>query len=185
METNNIGNRKESKRGFFFSLDSFMGLILFVLTLAIVYSFFVATHSLQQEFFISEDLLNVFTNVKIDELDLSKHLGISALIPTTIENTDVLLIEEIFILYDKDQAENPVTTNSETFVTDIVTDEFNVPSNNNRLVPVQYEINVLLQDALDPNKDNLIYSDLEDPDSRSSITRQRLISEPVTTTLAP
>jgi uncharacterized ion transporter superfamily protein YfcC len=59
----------EMKKGFFFSIDAFFALILFVLIIMAIYTFFINVGSLRQQYYFSEDLFNVMNNVKIRELD--------------------------------------------------------------------------------------------------------------------
>jgi len=155
------------KEGFFFSLDSFMGLILFVLTLAMVYGFFVSSHSLHQEFFVSEDLLNIFTNIKIDDLDLTnKYQTIDSQVwDGKIKDSSLLLIEGISILNDQNNQD------AVDFFNDLV---YNNPVAKTGLVPVQYDIDVIISDS------SLLGADSQN--ARSILARQRLISKPVTTT---
>ncbi len=174
----------KNKKGFFFSLDSFMGLILFILTLALVYTFFIATHSLQQEFFISEDLLNTFSNVKIGDLDNIRYTGINCLIgKNKIDDTNLSIIEGISILYDKDKDA------VKYFLTDITyqnpsSSEIkyagcpNLPTDKG-LIPIQYDIDISIL------SDQSTIFDKKNEKAPSILSRQRLISKPQTTTTQP
>lgn len=171
----------KNKKGFFFSLDSFMGLILFILTLTLVYSFFIASHSLQQEFFISEDFLNVFTNVRVGDLDNIRYTGINCLIgQNKIDDTNLSIIEGISILYDKDKDavkyfltdityQNP-NTNQITY-----TGCPNLPTDKG-LIPIQYDIDISIV-----SDQNTIFEKTNE-NAPSILARQRLISKPQTTT---
>ncbi len=180
-EINYLERRKKS--GFFFSLDSFMGLILFILTLALVYSFFIGSHSLEQEFFISEDFLNIFTNVKVSDIDTSRYSGIKCLIDNNIiKDTNLIILEEASILQEKNKdyakyfitdltyqnpASNPVVVPPECSSVDpFPTDK--------GLVPVQYDIDILLPVS--------VYEKTTSDVSTAVLTRQRLISKPETPT---
>ena len=164
-EINYLERRKKS--GFFFSLDSFMGLILFILTLALVYSFFIGSHSLEQEFFISEDFLNIFTNVKVSDIDTSRYSVIENQINTNvIKDTNLLLVEEVSILYNQ----NP--QDSKDFINNLVYEDIVTKKG---LIPIQYDIDLLF------NKLSL-YPEKNADTSSAVITRQRLVSIPLTTT---
>jgi len=67
------------KRGFFFSIDSFLALMLFTLILVFIYSFFLNMGSLQQQYYFSEDLFDVLNNVEISELDNDYYKSIDQL----------------------------------------------------------------------------------------------------------
>ena len=58
------------KKGFFFSLDAFFAVIIFTLILVSVYSFFINTQELRQQYFYSEDILNIFTNKRMENLQI-------------------------------------------------------------------------------------------------------------------
>ncbi|MBU2633843.1 MAG: hypothetical protein KJ674_01210 [Nanoarchaeota archaeon] len=57
------------KKGFFFSIDAFLALMLFTLILVFIYSFFLNMGSLQQQYYFSEDLFDVLNNVELSELE--------------------------------------------------------------------------------------------------------------------
>lgn len=56
------------KKAFFFSLDAFFAVIIFTLILVSIYSYFISTQELRQQYFYSEDVLDLFINTKVDEL---------------------------------------------------------------------------------------------------------------------
>jgi hypothetical protein len=58
------------KKGFIFSMDAFFAIALFVLVTVGVYAYFINFYSLQQQWYMSEDLMNTFSRTKIEELDL-------------------------------------------------------------------------------------------------------------------
>ena len=59
------------KKGFIFSFDSFLALIIFTLFTLLIYLFFVFSSPTTQQYYFSEDMLNVLQNVKISELQSS------------------------------------------------------------------------------------------------------------------
>jgi len=82
------------KRGFFFSMDAFLALLLFAVVLSLIYSFFISVPRLDQPFYFSEDVLDVFSKVKIKDLDLNQYPGIESMVNDgTISNTDKTLFE--------------------------------------------------------------------------------------------
>ena len=88
------------KKGFFFSLDSILALILFGVVLAGIYSFFLVTHSIDQQFYLSEDILNRFSTVNVGELDLTKYPEIQKMVAEeTIKDMEVTLIEQIVTIF--------------------------------------------------------------------------------------
>ncbi|MBS3156109.1 hypothetical protein J4413_02650 [Candidatus Woesearchaeota archaeon] len=118
------------KKGFFFSLDSILALILFGTVLAGIYSFFLVTHSVDQQFYFSEDILNRLSTVKVSELDLTKYPEIQRMVSqAVIKNTDNTLIEQIVIFREN---EGESSSSAELFVEDIT----------NNLIPEQYGFSV-------------------------------------------
>ena len=88
-----------NKKGIFFTMDAFMGLSLFILILVTLYIFFISAGTLEQQYYISEDFFDVFSNIKFDELDTEKYDGVFALlVEGKINNTDYTLSEQIIIL---------------------------------------------------------------------------------------
>ena len=86
------------KKGFFFSIDSILALMLFGIVLTGIYSFFLTTHSIDQQFYFSEDILNRFSSTKVSELDLTKYPEVQRMISDgTIKNTENTLLEQIVI----------------------------------------------------------------------------------------
>ena len=84
------------KNGFFFSMDAFLALILFGTFLALIYSYYVGNPKLDQPFYFSEDVLDVFSNVKINELDLNQYPEITKLINNNIiTNQDKTIFEDL------------------------------------------------------------------------------------------
>ena len=58
------------KKGFFFSLDAFFAIMIFTLILVSIYGYFVNTQELRQQYFYSEDILNIFTNTRMENLQI-------------------------------------------------------------------------------------------------------------------
>ena len=68
------------KKGFIFSLDSFLALTIFTLVVAMIYLFFIFSSPTTQQYYFSEDTLVVLNNVKINELDLAQYPKIEEMI---------------------------------------------------------------------------------------------------------
>ncbi|MBS3153584.1 hypothetical protein J4426_03415 [Candidatus Woesearchaeota archaeon] len=114
------------KKGFFFSLDSILALILFGVVLAGIYSFFLVTHSIDQQFYLSEDILNRFSTVNVGELDLTKYPEIQKMVAEeTIKDMEVTLIEQIVIFRENEGEESP---SANLFIRDLT----------DSLIPAQY-----------------------------------------------
>jgi len=115
---NRIGMKKRGKKGFFFSLDGFFALILFGLFLAMIYSYFVSEPRLEQPFYFSEDVLDVFSNVKINELELSQYPKITNLITTgKITNQEKTIFE---VLVDFNSQDPKDTASSNDVIDDLM-----------------------------------------------------------------
>ena len=86
------------KKGFIFSIDSFFALLLFIFIITLLYGFFLNFNTSEQQFFFSEDLLTVFSEVKISELELSKYPNIDSMINNNqIKDTDFTIMEQIVL----------------------------------------------------------------------------------------
>jgi len=64
---------KIKKKGFLFSSDAFIALMLFVVVLLGVYSYIVISNNMQQQYYFSDDLLEIFNHVTVSELDDEKY----------------------------------------------------------------------------------------------------------------
>ena len=84
------------KKGFIFSLDSFLALTIFTLVVAMIYLFFIFSSPTTQQYYFSEDTLVVLNNVKINELDLAQYPKIEEMINNgKISDTSSTLVEQI------------------------------------------------------------------------------------------
>lgn len=85
------------KKGFFFSLDAFFAIMIFTLVLVSVYGYFVNTQELRQQYFFSEDILDVFSKTKMSELDLDEinNENLNLLNQWNLINGDFTIIEQV------------------------------------------------------------------------------------------
>ena len=118
------------KKGFFFSIDSIFALMLFGFVLANIYSFFLVSQSTDQQFYFSEDVLDIFSNVKISELDPTKYTEVQKMIGDgRIKNQENTLLGQVVIFRE---IEGESSANAQLFVQDI----------NKGLIPEQYGFSV-------------------------------------------
>ncbi len=86
------------KKGFIFSLDSFFALIMFTLFTIMIYFFFIFSSPTIQQYYFSEDLLNVLSSTKISDLSPS-YVNINNMINNgTIKDTSSSVLEAIISL---------------------------------------------------------------------------------------
>ena len=117
-------------KGFFFSIDSIFALMLFGFVLANIYSFFLVSQSANQQFYFSEDVLDIFSNVKINELDLTKYTVVQTMISDgRIKNLGNTLLDQVVLFREK---EGEASTNAQIFVQDVT----------KGLIPEQYGFSV-------------------------------------------
>jgi len=84
------------RKGFFFSMDAFLAIVIFSLILISIYGYFVGVSPLKQQYYLAEDLLTTLSNVKINELDLEEYPNIQNLKDNNlITNEDLTIIEQI------------------------------------------------------------------------------------------
>ena len=89
------------KKGFFFSLDAFFAIMIFTLILVSIYGYFINTQELRQQYYFSEDLLDIFTSVKMEEIDYPDINDLyESQIPEVRDNMykDITVIDQIIIL---------------------------------------------------------------------------------------
>jgi len=91
------------KKGFFFSLDSFFAIMIFILILVSIYGYFFNTQELRQQYFYSEDVLDVFTKVKMGDIDFEaiSSENLNLLNQWNFINQDLTVIEQVISLKDK------------------------------------------------------------------------------------
>ena len=84
------------KKGFIFSMDAFLAIILFVFVIFMIYIFSLSMPELNQQYFFSEDFLTVLSEVRINEINLDNYPKINNLIINKkINDTDVFLAEQV------------------------------------------------------------------------------------------
>ena len=83
------------KKGFIFSFDSFLALIIFTLFTLLIYLFFVFSSPTTQQYYFSEDMLNVLQNVKISELQSSYPQINQMVFDGKIKDPEISILEQI------------------------------------------------------------------------------------------
>ena len=84
------------KKGFIFSFDSFLALIMFTLFTLLIYIFFIFAIPTTQQYYFAEDLINVLNGVRISELDLNAYSTISTMInDKKITDTSLTILQQI------------------------------------------------------------------------------------------
>src|SRR3989344_5185908 len=98
------------KKGFIFSFDSFLALIIYTLFTVLIYFFFVFSSPTTQQYYFSEDLLNVMDNVKVSEI--SSYPEVQVMINDgRIKDQSLTIIEQILTF----QLERDTTSACELF----------------------------------------------------------------------
>jgi len=104
------------KKGFIFSMDAFLAIILFVFVLFLIYSFSVQNTNINQEYLISNDLLNIFSEVRISELNMTNYTNINSLISKGIINETNITISQQIIRFNLSNDQ----LNLKIFIDDII-----------------------------------------------------------------
>jgi len=82
------------KKGFIFSFDSFLALIIYTLFTVLIYFFFVFSSPTTQQYYFSEDLINTIDNVKVSEI--SSYPEVQVMINDgRIKDPSLTIIEQI------------------------------------------------------------------------------------------
>lgn len=89
-------------------MDAFFAILLFVMVTLGVYTYFISFYSLQQQWYMSEDIMRALSTTKIKELDLESELypQINDLYTKGILNEELTIIEQIDILRKKEDIIN-------------------------------------------------------------------------------
>ncbi|MBL7147841.1 MAG: hypothetical protein ISS82_03380 [Nanoarchaeota archaeon] len=82
------------KKGLFFSSDAFIALMLFVVVLVSIYSYIIISSGMQQQYYFSEDLLDVFSEVTVGELSIADYPSLEYFIEN---NPDLTILESIVL----------------------------------------------------------------------------------------
>ena len=139
------------KKGFIFSMDAFLAIIIFTFVIFFIYAFSISFPGLNQQYFFSEDLLNTIAEVKIDELNLASYPEINKLIlDKKINNTDVALVEQIVTFRLNNDKES-----AEIIINDILNDKILSTTNEKLKTSISIsDIKIYGQNPL--NVDNLL-----------------------------
>jgi len=90
------------KKGFFFSMDAFFAIMIFTMVLVSVYGYFVSTNELRQQYYFSEDLLDLFTKIKMSEMnEVDTHPDLSRLKQWDLINDDLTVTDQVIYLKNK------------------------------------------------------------------------------------
>jgi hypothetical protein len=93
------------KKAFFFSLDAFFAVIIFTLILVSVYGYFINVQELRQQYFYSEDVLDIFINTKMSDLGnggpLDTNENLVLLDNYGLIDYDMTIMEQITFLNNK------------------------------------------------------------------------------------
>jgi len=90
------------KKGFFFSMDAFFAVMIFTLILVSIYGYFINIQELRQQYFYSEDLLDVFTNTKMGEIgDLEFNKNLELLKNWKLINEDLTIMDQMILLNER------------------------------------------------------------------------------------
>ena len=143
------------KKGIFFALDSFIALIFFIIIVTTIYSFFLTSHSLNQQYYLSEDLLNTFSSVKINELDRSKYPLKNPIsnAELPLENQEFTIMEQIASFEEQDLKTDPETGTNCGIIHNGKCARYLINDlTQNNLFPVQYEFDVEIIGSIYPEK---------------------------------
>ena len=95
------------KKGFIFSFDSFLALVLFTLFTILIYLFFVFSTPVTQQYYFSEDIINVLSTTKISDLNLAEYPDIELMVNDgRITDTSSTIIEQILTFELNDNRED-------------------------------------------------------------------------------
>ena len=98
------------KKGFIFSFDSFLALIIFTLFTMLIYIFFIFSSPTTQQYYFSEDILNTLNSVKISDLDLNYYPNIQTMVTDGgIQDTSSTILEQMLSFELQDKSDDACT----------------------------------------------------------------------------
>ncbi len=98
------------KKGFIFSFDSFLALIIFTLFTILIYIFFIFSSPTTQQYYFSEDILNTLNSVKISDLDLNYYPNIQTMVTDGgIHDTSSTILEQMLSFELQDKSDDACT----------------------------------------------------------------------------
>jgi hypothetical protein len=134
------------KKGFIFSMDAFLAIVLFVFVLFLIYIFSLQSTNINQEYLLSNDILTLFSNLKIGELNMTNYTNVNKLISKGIINDTNVTISQQIIVFQL----NGDQVNLNIFIGDII----NKTINNNLKIAVYLNETKIYGD--NPNKENIL-----------------------------
>ena len=98
------------KKGFIFSFDSFLALIIFTLFTILIYIFFIFSSPTTQQYYFSEDILNTLNSVKISDLDLNYYPNIQTMVNDgKIKDISSTILEQMLSFELDDKSDDACT----------------------------------------------------------------------------
>lgn len=76
-------------------MDAFFAILIFTVILISIYGYFINTHELRQQYFYSEDILDTFSNIKMEELNLGNYENLNDLNTWDLIEPDITIMEQI------------------------------------------------------------------------------------------
>ena len=93
---NTIKNNRLFRKGFFFSMDAFFAILIFTVALVSIYGYFINAQELRQQYFYSEDMLDIFSNVRMGEImEGGSYSDLNRLNTWNLINEDLTIMEQI------------------------------------------------------------------------------------------
>jgi len=127
-------------------MDAFLAIVLFVFVLFLIYIFSLQSTNINQEYLLSNDILTLFSNLKIGELNMTNYTNVNKLISKGIINDTNVTISQQIIVFQL----NGDQVNLNIFIGDII----NKTINNNLKIAVYLNETKIYGD--NPNKENIL-----------------------------
>lgn len=150
------------KKGFVFSMDAFFAIVLFLVITLGIYSYFISFYSLQQQWYMSEDLMDVLLNTKIGELDLTSGLypNIEELSNSGVISKELSIADQINELVKNNQVDE-----AKRIAEDLV----------NPLRGSRFGVTISIEDMVDPDKKSEVYTSTGTEKRLGLTTSQRYV----------
>lgn len=114
------------KKAYFFSLDSFLGLLIFTLGMFLMFQLSISAPELDQPYFYATDIVNIFSSTKVSDLSLTGDYGI---LSSLLNGKEDYYINDIIAEYYSNPALYPGDQFNiilDTFLTQLISKKYKI-----------------------------------------------------------
>lgn len=97
------------KKGYFFTMDSMLAMLMFVIIVMLIHLFYINSPPLTQLHYLSSDTIDLLSNTKIKDMDPSRYCFVEGSCGGVFDdiNSELTVIEQLKVYDDEANRENP------------------------------------------------------------------------------